>query len=81
MAIKDKNKMHNLQDELIYLQQPEVAFTGSLVPLSAVVRFGSINSKSSTLSSSLYGDAINSRRQMHYYSKNGVIYSSSWRCY
>jgi hypothetical protein len=81
MAIKDKNKMHNLQDELIYLQQPEVAFTGSLVPLSAVVRFGSINSKSSTLSSSHYGDAINSRRQMHYYSKNGVIYSSSWRCY
>jgi len=66
MAIKDRNKMHNLQHELIYLQQPEVAFTGSLVPLSAAVRFGSINSKSSTLSSSLYGDAINSRRQMHH---------------
>jgi len=66
MAIKDKNKMHNLQQELIYLQQPEVAFTGSLVLLSAVVIFGSINSKSSTLSSSHYGDAINSRRQMHH---------------
>jgi len=59
--------MHNLQHELIYLQQPEVvAFTGSLVPLSAVVRFGSISSKSSTLSSSHYGDAINSRSQLHH---------------
>jgi len=59
MAIKDRNKMHNLQHELIYLQQPEASFTGSLVPLSAVVRIGAINSNS----------------------KNGVIYSSNWRCY
>jgi hypothetical protein len=66
MAIKDRDKMHNLQHEVIYLQQPEVAFTGSLVPLSAVVRFGSINGKSSTLSSSHYGGVINSRRQMHH---------------
>ena len=58
--------MHNLQHELIYLQQPEASFTGSLVPLSAVVRIGAINSKCSTLSRSHYEDAINSRRQMHH---------------
>ncbi len=64
MAIKDRNKKHNLQHELIYLQEPEASFTGGLVLLSAVERdnidkpWCHLNQKQHFLT----GDAINSRR-------------------